>query len=98
MMIASFFCRWYHYEIRAEDFNLLFVSLLFYHSCLLLYTEEGKSNKNVNKTCFVFGLSIAATLLIKYNATAMIGLVGIYLLYAIIREKKNLLFPFLFAC
>lgn len=97
MMITSFFCRWYHYEIRAEDFNLLFVSLLFYRFCLLLYTEEGKNNKNVNKTCFIFGLSIAATLLIKYNATAMIGLVGFYLIYAIIREKRNLLFSILFA-
>lgn len=96
MMIASFFCRWYHYEIRAEDFNLLFVSLLFYRSCLLLYTDEGKSNKNVYKTCFIFGLSLASTLLIKYNVTVMIGLVGVYLLYAIIHEKRNILFAFLY--
>lgn len=91
MMIASFFCRWYHYEIRAEDFNLLFVSILFYRMCFLLYTDEGKENKKIYLTCFLVGISLSATLFIKYNASVMIGLVTFYLFYALIREKKPIL-------
>lgn len=91
LMIAAFFCKWYHYEIRAEDWALLFIALLFYHLCRFLYTDEGKSDRHVFLTCFLYGVSMAATLLIKYNITVMLGLLALYVLYALIRERKNIL-------
>lgn len=90
IMVSSFFCPWYHGEIRAEDWCQLFIVMSFYRTCLLLYTEKGKLSPSIYMTCFCVGFCFAGTLLIKYNVTAMIGCIALYTLYAIIRERKNI--------
>lgn len=96
IMTSSFFCPWYHGEIRAEDWCQLFIIMSIYRICLLLYTEKGKQPSSIYISCFVIGSSMAGTLLIKYNVTAMLGCLAIYTLYALIKERKNILLPFLF--
>ena len=55
-LIASFFCTFYHNEVRAEDWCQLFITASIYRICLFLYTEEGKKNEATYLTCFVLEL------------------------------------------
>ncbi len=96
LMLLSFFCPWFHHEIRSEDWCQLFISVTFYHCCKLLYGRYGDKNKECYKACFVIGLSMAGTLLIKYTITAMLGIVACYILYAIIKQKLHIFYSFLF--
>lgn len=95
MMMAAFFCPWYHTEIRAEDWCTLFIVMALYRICYTLFSSNGMNSKEIGRTCFVLGLGLAGTLLIKFNSTIMLGTTALYLLYALIREKKNILVPFL---
>lgn len=90
LMMSSYLTFWFHYETMAEDWNNGFIALAFYRMCLFLYTDKGKRNRSVLLTCFLLGLCIAATLLIKFNATVMLGLVYCYFLFALIREHQNI--------
>lgn len=90
LLIASFFCAFYHNEIRAEDWCLIFITASIYRICYFLYNEEGKQNKSTYWTCFVIGISLACTLLIKYSITVMLGISSLYFLYALIKERKNI--------
>lgn len=94
-LIASFFCTFYHNEIHAEDWCQLFITASSYRICYFLYTEEGKKNKATYWTCFVLGLSLSGTMLIKYSLTVMLGFSSMYLLYALIKERKNIIISFL---
>ncbi len=96
MMAASYFCMFYYNETRAEDWCQLFLAASFYRICMLLYTEDGKSNKNINMTCFILGISLAGTMMIKYNITIMLGISVIYVLFVLIRDKRNILSFFIF--
>lgn len=95
LMMSCFFSPWFHYEIRAEDWAQLFIVLAFYRICLFLYTEQGKKPISLYISCFILGICFISTFLIKYNITLMFGIAYFYMLYAIIREKKNLLLSFL---
>ena len=94
LMASSFFSPWFHYEIRAEDWLQLFIVLAIYRICFFLYTDKGKDNVSTYITCFLMGICITGTFYIKYNCTVMIGAVCLYLLYALIREKKNIVISF----
>ncbi len=94
-MTLSYFCHWFHHEIRAEDWCQLFIAMTFYYSCRWLYATETKNHRDCHIACFVLGISLAGTLLIKYTITAMLGVVACYMLYAVIREKENILYSFL---
>ena len=95
IMSAAFFCPWYHNEIRAEDWCTFFIVLALYRICYTLFAANGMESKEVNKTCFTLGICLACTLLIKFNSTLMLGTTALYLLYALIREKKNIFVAFL---
>lgn len=95
LMMSCFFSPWFHYEVRAEDWAQLFIVLTFYRICLFLYTEKGKEPSSLYLSCFILGICLIGTFFIKYNITVMIGIACIYMLYAIIREKKNILLSFL---
>ena len=95
MMSAAFFCPWYHNEIRAEDWCSIFIVFALYRTCHTLYAPNGMKAKEIGKTCYVMGLALAGTLLIKFNTTLMLGTTALYLLYALIREKKNIFTSFL---
>lgn len=96
LMTASYFCAFYHNEVRAEDWCQLFIAVCFYRTCTLLYTEEGKRSKELHVTCFLLGIGCAGALLIKYNITIMLGGIACYVLYVLIREKRNITIPFLY--
>lgn len=95
LMTTSFFSPWFHYEVRSEDWIQIFIVLAFYRICLFLFSEKGKEPKSLYITCFVLGISIIGTFFIKYNSTLMLGIPCLYTLYAIIREKKNIVLSFL---
>ncbi len=90
-LITSLFCVFYHNEIRAEDWCQIFIAACLYRICSFLYTEEGKKNKATYCTCCIVGLSLAGTLLIKYSITVMLGISTLYLLYALVKERKNII-------
>lgn len=95
LMSISFFSPWFHYEVRSEDWIQIFIVLTFYRICLFLYTDSGKESKSLYLSCFILGISIIGTFFIKYNSTIMLGFPCLYMLYAIIKEKKNVTFSFL---
>lgn len=95
LMMSCFLSPWFHYEVRAEDWAQLFIVLSFYRICLFLYTDKGKESSTLYKSCFILGICVIGTFFIKYNITLMLGIVCIYMLYAILKEKKNILFSFL---
>ena len=95
LMLLSYFCPWFHYEVRAEDWCQIFIAMSFYYCCRWLYADQAKAPKKGYQACFVLGVSLAGTLLIKYTITAMLGIVAIYMLYVIIRQRLNLFFSFL---
>jgi hypothetical protein len=95
LMVLSFFCSWFHREVRAEDWCQLFIVMAFFYSSQWLYAEDGDKQQQCNLACFVLGICIAGTLLIKFTITAMLGFVVCYILYAIIRQRYNAFFPFL---
>lgn len=94
LMTATFFSPWFHYEIRSEDWIQIFIVLAFYRICLFLYTDKGKEAKSLYMSCIVLGISMIGTFFIKYNSTLMMVFPCLYMLYAIIREKKNIFLSF----
>lgn len=96
LMAVSYFCPWFHREVRAEDWCQLFIAMTFYYCCRWLYTSEDNKRQRCNTACFVLGISLVCTLLIKFTITAMLGVVACYMLYVLIRERYNVLFPFLY--
>lgn len=95
LMTLFFFNPWFHYEIRAEDWCLLFTTISIYYTSSILYTQR-PDKKAINKTCFILGLCLASTILIKYSIGIMLGTISLYFLSYIIREKKSVVAPFLF--
>lgn len=95
LMSLFFFNPWFHYEIRAEDWSLLFITITIYYTCSILYTEN-PNKKTINRTSFIQGLCLASVIFIKYSIGAMLGTISLYFLYYLIREKKNLIMPLLF--
>lgn len=94
-MTLSLFCPWFHHEIRAEDWSQLFIAMALYYCCRWLYAEEVMSHRKCYIACFVLGISLAGTLLIKYSLTAMLGFTACYMLFAIIKQRVNIFYSFL---
>ena len=94
LMTFAFFNPWFHNEVRAEDFGLLFMNLSLYRVCLLMYQE------NVSKRCLlssfaILGASFGALLMIKFNIAAMQAVFILCALVVLIKEKINWWKPFL---
>ena len=70
------------YETRAEDFCLFFFVWSLYHVCNRLHGTGATDGQSLKKTAWVLGVSMAATLLIKYNVTVMIGVMALLVLHA----------------
>lgn len=102
-VIVSFFLflPFLHYEIRAEDFAMLFISLSLYRICRLLYGTNVKS-EDVALTSFILGFCFASTLLIKYNIAAMTLVFFAFLFVFIYHQHfsflRNLFISFLGFC
>ena len=95
LMTLAFFNPWFHEEIRAEDFCLLFLVLSLYRTCLLLYAER-LGEKEIHWSFGILGACFAALFLIKFNIAAMQAVLILGTLYWLLREKRSWLKPFLY--
>ncbi|MGN1164807.1 MAG: ArnT family glycosyltransferase [Lachnospiraceae bacterium] len=84
-----------HYDTQAEDFGMFFTALSLWQLCRILYAEHNERDERM--AFFVFGISLAGTLLIKYNITAMCCIFPAIGLYYLIRERHSVWRPLL-AC
>ncbi len=69
------------YETRAEDFALFFMVWALYHVCRLLHDNEVDARRQAIRASIVLGIGMAATLLIKYNAMAILGVMALFVLH-----------------
>jgi 4-amino-4-deoxy-L-arabinose transferase-like glycosyltransferase len=74
-----------HNEVRCEDFCMLFIMLSLYATCRLLY-QKG----SVAVTTFILGICFGATMLMKYNVSAIIGIFILFAAFDIIKYRKGL--------
>ena len=94
LLTLSYFNSWMHYEFRAEDCCLPFISIILYRLCYVIYNQAtGKHNLYI--TNFLLGLCLMAIILIKFSLALMLGPAYLYYLYYLIREKKNLIIALL---
>ena len=84
-----------HDETRAEDFGTFFAALSLWQLCRILYVEHTERDERI--AFFAFGISLAGTLLIKYNITAMCCIFPAIGLYYLLREHHPVWRPLL-AC
>lgn len=71
LMAVFFFFPGVHYEVRAEDYMLLFGAIAFYHLCRVLVNDAALGSV-FNRASWAMGGGLAATFLIKYNGTLML--------------------------
>lgn len=83
LMSCCYLHTWYHNEVRAEDFALLFMVISLYAVCRMFYGEL--SNKRVrNGLMFALGVSCSALFLIKFNLALMqLGFILVAIYYII---------------
>lgn len=93
LMSCCYLHTWYHNEVRAEDFALLFMVISLYAVCRMLYGEP--LNKRVrNGLMFALGASCSALFLIKFNLALMqFGFILAAIYYTI--HKRSGIIPFL---
>ncbi len=88
LLSLSFFCPWFHDEVRAEDWCQLFISWSLYRACDMIYGSNTRHNYYLSFS--IFGLCLLATLLIKYNITVMLAGIVAYCFYYAIRKRISL--------
>ena len=89
LMALAYFFPAIHWEVRAEDFCLPFVLLSFYAFLALFYKQkELPTDRQINRYAFFFGISLGATLMIKFSVTAIIGIFPLMGIIYVIREKR----------
>jgi hypothetical protein len=86
-MIFVYFWPWFHYEVRAEDFALLFVSISLYVLIKGIFVKN-LSGKEVNSGFFLIGFSFIALTLIKFNIAIMQGVIILFVLWLAYRSKQ----------
>ena len=77
----AIFYPWVRYETRAEDFALFFLVWSLYHVCRLLHDNGVDARQQTLSASLVLGASMAATLLIKYNVSAIVGVMALFVLH-----------------
>lgn len=87
LMALALFEPYHDNEFRAEDLCMPFFVISLYTLCKVLYTET----YSLRKCCFVIGICLGATFLIKYSCTAMMAAFPLTGLVYLIREKKDIL-------
>ena len=66
-MAMAIFLPFHDTEFRAEDLCMLFIVVSFYELCKIIYS----GNNSMFRWCFVTGICLGATFLIKFSITAM---------------------------
>ena len=92
MGIAIFF-PWFHYEVKSEDWCQPFIVASLYYACRIVFSQQPIDIKNICRAFFVFGISFSATLLIKYNISAMLISIYIYVIIILIKNRIGLFKP-----
>lgn len=85
IMSIAYFNPLLHYEFRCEDFSQLFIITSLYAICRLLYTDD---KSFVGKAGFLQGISLAATMLLKFNVSAMLSVFIIYGLFYTYKQQS----------
>lgn len=83
---VSIYFSWVRYETRAEDFALFFMVWALYHVCRLLHGEYVDAKRQTVVCSIVLGVGMAATLLIKYNVSVVLGVMALFVLHNAWRE------------
>lgn len=87
-MAIFFFFPGVHYEVRAEDFNLLFSTISIYYVCRLTSGYDVPL-RAVRRAPWAVGACLGATFLIKYNVTLMLLMPAIVVLAAARRHRQS---------
>ena len=69
-MLAVYFNNFIHYETKSEDFCQPFIALSLWAICRLAYGEQ--ASLRFKRAAWLIGVSIGATLMIKFTVAAMI--------------------------
>jgi len=86
----AIFYPWVRYETRAEDFALFFLVWGLYHVCRLLHDDRVDTRRQTLYASVVLGVGMAATLLIKYNVSAILGVMALFVLHYAWRQGTGL--------
>lgn len=84
----AIFYPWARYETRAEDFTLFFLVWGLYHVCRLLHDDRVDERRQTLRASVVLGVGMAATLLIKYNVTVLLGVMAVFVLHSAWRNHQ----------
>lgn len=87
---VSIFFPVVRYETRAEDFALFFLVWALYHVCRLLHDDQVDARRQTIRASIVLGVGMAATLLIKYNVSAILGVMALFVLHFAWRQRTGL--------
>lgn len=92
-MMFVYFFPWFHFEVRCEDFAILFISISINILFKRLY---GQRNMRKNwGDFFLLGVCFMCLTLIKYSAAVMQGIIILTALYDLLRTKESLVKGFL---
>lgn len=91
LMSIVLFNPWFHDEIRAEDFSLLFMIISLYEMSRLVWTDLPTKNRSF----FILGICFAALLMIKYNIAAMQAIIVLACLIVFVKKEKCIFLPLL---
>lgn len=94
-MIFVYFFPWFHYEVRSEDLMLLFISISIYILFKRLYS--GRNCINDKADFFVLGACFMALTLIKYNISAVQGVILLIALWDQYKRKASVAMAFIWA-
>lgn len=84
---VSIFFPMVRYETRAEDFGLFFLVWALSHVCRLLHGGNVADRRQLRQASVVLGVGMAATLLIKYNVMAVLGVMALFVLHYAWRQR-----------
>lgn len=86
LMLMVYFNGFIHYETKSEDFCQPFIALSLWVICRLAYGEQ--SPRHFKHAAWMVGVSIGATLMIKFTVAAMVFFFAIML---VLLAKRSLL-------
>lgn len=85
LMVVVYFNIFIHYETKTEDFCQPFIALSLFNACRLAYSAP--TAHCFKKGAWLIGLSIGATLMMKFTIAAMISFFAIMLVVLAKRSK-----------
>ena len=85
LMLMVYFNGFIHYETKSEDFCQPFIALSLWVTCRLAYSEQ--SLCHFKQAAWMIGVSIGATLMIKFTIAAMISFFAIVLVVLVWRSN-----------